>query len=348
MWAKGDPTDYRINSMEGTQDEIADHEGAIRSLSGGVGAIVKDMSLQFSSRLDLPNASDPMKPPQSGLNGSSLALADMSNPLMLTKPSVLNDWAQIVAWARTIRSPRRPSNLDPAKVTAGQALFTMANCQGCHGGPLWTTSQVFYKPDPTGVVGGNLKKLSWAAAALQSGFPAGLLPVPSNLPTAMGYSGQTMRYSGTKGYEGLVCALRNVGTYGVAQAEAGVAELRADLKTPSCDHAGDGIAAKLGDQTDCLGFNVPPLMNAVTGAPYFHGGNALSLEAVLSPTFAAHYGALAPAGFLDPADPMRADKVAALIQFVLSVDADATPIMIPQLGPTGGALCKCTAADCSQ
>ncbi|MBV9949954.1 MAG: hypothetical protein JOZ69_24135, partial [Myxococcales bacterium] len=36
--AKGLPTDYRINSWEGTQDEITDHEGGIRSICGGVGA----------------------------------------------------------------------------------------------------------------------------------------------------------------------------------------------------------------------------------------------------------------------------------------------------------------------
>jgi mono/diheme cytochrome c family protein len=345
-WTTGQSGHYRINSWEGVQDEISDHEGAIRNFSGGVGAIVKDMGTTFASQLNVPN--------QTGLNGSSLAVADPANPEMLATPSVLSDWKQIVSWGKTIRSPRRPTNLDPAKVAAGQALFLTANCQGCHGGPLWTTSVVFYEPDPTNMLNTKLKSISWAATAqlgVTAGFPATLLPVPNGLPTmttnAMGmmvptgFSGQTMRYSGTKGYEGMVCALRNVGTYGVAQAEAGVVEVRgSDLKTPSCDHAGDGIPAKLGDMTDCLGFNPPPLLNVVAGAPYFHGGNALSLEAVLSPTFAAHYGALAPAGFLAQSDPMRADKVAALIQFLLSIDGDTTPIPIPTpFGANGGVLC---------
>jgi hypothetical protein len=323
--AKGDQTDYRINSWQGTQDEISDHEAAIRSLNGGVGAIVQSPSLTFASRLNPPN--------QTGLNGSSLAAADTSNPEKLATPSVLDDWKQIVAWARIVRSPRRPSNLDMAKVTAGQALFLSANCQGCHGGPLFTISQVFYQPDMTGVINNKLKTTSWSAAVHASGFPTALLPVSDTLPTpptGLTYSGQTMRYSGNKPalYDELTCALRSVGTYGVAQPEAGFAELRGDMVTPA-----------QGFEPDCSGFNVPPLLNAVAGAPYFHGGGALSLEALLSPTFQAHYAALAPAGFLDAADPARADKVADLVQFILSIDGDTPPIPIPALGPTGGVFC---------
>jgi len=323
-WAKGDQTDYRINSWEGTQDEIADHEGAIRSLSGGVGAIVKDPALAFSSRLDVPG--------QTGLNGSSLAVADPSNPGHFPTASVLNDWQQIVTWARIVRSPRKPSNLDPAKVTAGQALFASANCQGCHGGPLWTISQVFYAPDPTGATNNKLKTLSWSTAVHQSGFPTSLLPVldtPPTAPMGLTYSGQTMRYSGNKPalYDEMTCALRPVGTYGVAQAEAGIAELRGDMVTPA-----------QGFEPDCLGFNVPPLLNTVTGAPYFHAGNALTLEAMFSPTFQAHYQALAP-GFLGDSDTARADHVASLIQFILSIDGDTTPMAIPALGPNGGSFC---------
>jgi len=322
--AAGDQTDYRINSWEGVQDEIADHEGAIRSFSGGVGAIVKDASLAFSSRLDVPG--------QTGLNGSSLAVADPSNPGHFPVASVLNNWQQLVTWARLVRSPRKPTNLDPAKVAAGQMLFTSANCQGCHGGPLWTTSRVFYAPDPTGATNTKLKTVSWSAAVHQSGFPTSLLPVLDTLPTPpMGttYSGQTMRYSGNKTslFDQLTCAIRNVGTFGVAQAEAGIAELRGDLTT-----------AAQGNEPDSKGFNVPPLLNVVAGAPYFHAGNALTLEAMFSSTFQAHYQALAP-GFLADGSPTRNDDVAALIQFVLSIDGDATPIAIPPLGPAGGVFC---------
>jgi DNA-binding beta-propeller fold protein YncE len=322
--AKGDQTDYRINSWEGVQDEIADHEGAIRSFSGGVGAIVKDTALTFASQLNVAG--------QTGLNGSSLAVADPSNPGHFPIASALDNWSKIVTWARIVRSPKKPSNLDPAKVAAGEMLFTSGNCQGCHGGPLWTTSTVFYQPDPTGAMNNKLKTLSWSNAVRQSGFPLSLLPVADTLPTPpMGtvFSGQTMRYSGNKAslYDQLTCGLRNVGTYAVAQAEAGIAELRSDLKTPS-----------QGNEPDCHGFNVPSLLNVAAGAPYFHAGNALSLEAMFSSTFAAHYQALAP-GFLADGDPLRNDNVAALIQYILSIDGDATPIAIPPLGPAGGVFC---------
>jgi DNA-binding beta-propeller fold protein YncE len=322
--AKGDATDYRVNSWEGTQDELTDHEGGTRSFCGGVGWIVKDTALAFSSRLDVPG--------QNGLNGSSIAVADPSNPGHFPVASALSNYQQILAWAKIVRTPRKPSNLDPAKVTAGQALFTGANCQGCHGGPLWTISQVFYTPDPTGVTNNKLKTLSWAAAVQQAGFPTSLLPVPSTLPTppmGLTFSGQTMRYSGSKPalYDQLTCAIRPVGTYGVAQAEAGIAELRSDLVTPAS-----------GNDPDSQGFNVPPLLGAAVGAPYFHGGNALTLEAMFSPTFQTHYQALAP-GFLGDSDTARADHVASLIQFILSIDGDATPMAIPPLGPTGGVFC---------
>jgi cytochrome c peroxidase len=121
--------------------------------------------------------------------------------------------------------------------------------------------------------------------------------------------------------------MRPVGTFGVAQAEAGVAEFRADL-----------VTVAQGNEPDCKGFNIPPLLNAMTGAPYFHAGNALTLEAMFSPTFQAHYQALAP-GFLAAGDPARADNVAALIQFILSIDGDTAPMAIPALGPTGGIFC---------
>jgi hypothetical protein len=191
---------------------------------------------------------------------------------------------------------------------------------------------VFYLPDPTNATNAKLKTLSWSTAVHNSGFPLALIPVPDTLPTPpMGatYSGQTMRYSGSSValYDQLTCAIRNVGTWGVAQAEAGVVELRSDFKT---------LAS--GNDPDSKGFNVPSLLGVQVGAPYLHAGNALSLEALFSPTFQAHYQALAP-GFLGASDTARADNVAALIQYILSIDGDTTPIAVPTLGPTGGSFC---------
>jgi hypothetical protein len=74
------------------------------------------------------------------------------------------------------------------------------------------------------------------------------------------------------------------------------------------------------------------------GAPYFHAGQARTLEAVFSEPFAGHFRAINPT-FLDAADPKRAEKVSALIQYVLSIDNDAPTIPVPPLGPQGGVLC---------
>jgi mono/diheme cytochrome c family protein len=322
--AKNDATDYRINSWEGIQDEMVDHEGGIRAFGGGVGAVVKDPSLNFSSHLDVPG--------QTGLNGSSIAVADPANPEGLATPAVLTAWPQILTWAKTIRTPRKPTNLDSAKVAAGQALFMGANCQGCHSGPSWTISTVFYQPDWKGVTNNKLKTLSWTSAVQQAGFPAALLPVSNTLPTpptGLVYSGQTMRYSGNKAnlYDQLTCAIRNVGTFNVAQAEAGIAELRGDM-----------VTVAQGGEPDCSGFNIPSLLSSAVGAPYFHAGNALTLEGMFSTTFQAHYQALA-ADFLGAGDTARAEHVADLIQYILSIDGDTPAIAVPPLGPNGGVFC---------
>ena len=75
--------------------------------------------------------------------------ANPKNPLGLAEASVLDDWETVKAYVQSIRSPRRPTNLDASKVQAGKELFMAGNCQGCHGGAKWTTSRVFYTPDCT-------------------------------------------------------------------------------------------------------------------------------------------------------------------------------------------------------
>lgn len=311
---KKDPTDYRINSWSAVQDELTDHEGAIRNLMGGVGAIVKNMALDNSSRLDVAG--------QTGLNGTSWMVADPANPGAFPVASVLDDWKKIAAYVKTIRSPRRASNLDPAKVATGKELFTQAGCQGCHGGDTWTISRVFYTPEPTGVLSTQLKTTSWGSAATAAGFPTSLLPA---VTPAM----QMMRYAGAvpASFDQVTCAIRPVGTFGVAEPDVGVVELRTDGVTPA-----------QGNEPDGKGYNVPSLLGMATGAPYLHAGQVRTLEALFGEAFALHFRAINPA-FLAAADPQRAEKVSALIQFVLSIDNDAPTIAIPPLGPQGGVLC---------
>lgn len=317
LFASNDPTDSRFHNWTAVQDEVADHEmGAIRGSMGGVGAIVKDGALQNTSRIAIDTLG------HAGLAGSSLKAADPSNPLGLASACVIDDWSQVTAFFQSIRSPKRPSNLDPAKVDAGRAVFQAGNCQGCHGGAKWTTSKVFYTPDGTNAVNAALKTTSWTTAVTNASFPTALLPAstPAN---------QNMRYNGANGgLDSITCALRPVGTFGVAEAAVGVAEFRQDMTTPG-----------QGNETDGKGYNVPSLLSMSVGAPYFHAGQVRTLEGLFGAPFDAHREAL-KAGFLAPGAANRDADLAALVQFLLSIDEDATPIAEPALGPNGGSFCS--------
>jgi hypothetical protein len=314
-FASKDPSDSRLHNWTAIQDEVTDHEmGAIRGTMGGLGAIVKDVSSAPTSRIAIDKLG------QAGLSGSSRAASDPSNPAALAEACVIDDWAHVTAFFKSIRSPRAPSNLDAAKVAAGRALFQEGNCQGCHGGAKWTTSRVFYTPDPTNTVNNALKAKSWADAVTAAAFPTSLLPAAT---------AKNMRYSGTAGadFDQIVCALRPVGTFGVAEADVGVAELRRDMTTPA-----------QGNEAEGKGFNVPSLLSTSVGAPYLHAGQVRTLEALFESPFEAHREAL-KSGFLAPGAPGRTERLSALVAFLLSIDEETAVIAEPALGPTGGTFC---------
>ncbi|HEY0136523.1 MAG TPA: hypothetical protein VGB85_20715, partial [Nannocystis sp.] len=223
-------------------------------------------------------------------------------------------------YIQKIRIPRAPSNLDPALVAAGATLFKDVaqggNCQGCHGGDKWTISRVFYTP--SGPTNEALKSKVWdEAAVLATGFPAALLPATTPM-------NQRMRF-GVPANDQLQCIIRNVGTFGVAPPAVGVAELRADMMT-----------AAQGGTVDAKGYNPPSLLGLAVGAPYFHAGNARTLEELLSPTFDAHRKALTKNNsfLLDPTDVQK------LVAYLLSIDGTTQAIPIPALGAQGGDFCK--------
>ncbi|MDF2696051.1 MAG: hypothetical protein K0S65_4434, partial [Labilithrix sp.] len=172
-----------------------------------------------------------------------------------------------------------------------------------------------------------LKTRSWEADV--TGFPTALLPVAGTQPKTMRYSvdASTTTYNSSS-FDVITCLLRNVGTYGKAEPGVGVAELRRDMTTKA-----------QGNEDFSKGYNIPSLIGMGTAAPYFHAGNARTLEAVLSETFAAHNGALTP-GFLGNGDPQAAIKRENLIQFLLSIDEDTTPIPVPPVGAEGGDFCS--------
>jgi cytochrome c peroxidase len=257
------------------------------------------------------------------LNGSAAKAADPLNPLGLAAASKLTNWANITSYVQTIRSPRAATGLDASKVAAGQALFSGDGaCQGCHGGPKWTISKVFYDPSPA--TNAALKSKAWPAL---NGFPTALLP-------ALQPANQVMRFGGANpaAFDQLLCMMRPVGTFNVAEPGAGIAELRVDMTTVA---QGGGDANGEGK-----GYNPPSLLGMVTGAPYYHGGNARTLEAAFSSIFVGHHQSLAP-NFLTDSDPMvRAGKVDQLVAFLLSLDGSTTAVGIPHLGAQGGDFCQ--------
>jgi hypothetical protein len=336
---KADVNDQRILNWTAINDELADFEINTRAISGGVGAIVSANSTPPATgdRIDIATACAAAPCANgngnAGLNGSAAQAADPANPLALTSPGVLTNWKSITRFVQTIRSPRGATGLDPSLVATGASLFANDGaCVGCHGGRKWTISKVFYAPLPA--TNAALASTTWSPSTL-NGFPSALLPAatPAN---------QVMRFGGSSPatLDQLLCVLRPVGTYGVADPAAGIAELRIDMKTPS---QGNGDAASGGDGR---GYNPPSLLGTVAGAPYLHAGNALTLESLFSATgaggsglFATHFNALAP-NFLTQNSPSVVEgQVAALVAFLTSIDGDTAELDAPAIGASGGDFC---------
>jgi hypothetical protein len=316
-FASKNPSDQRIFNWTAIFDEVADFEGNVRDVSGGVGATVSAVSVppQTSDRINFAGIG------HAGLNGSSAQAADKSNPLDLDPAPQLNDWSEVEKYMQSIRSPRAPSNLDPYQVAEGEKLFLGASCQGCHSGDKWTISQRFYTP-------GSEKNASLNTTAFEIpyGFPQALLP-------AQLAANQTLRFNGgnAAALDQILCAIRPVGTFNVAEPGVGVAELRADMTTLA---QGDGNPAGEG-----RGYNPPSLLNIAAGAPYLHAGNARTLEALFGSTFQQHHRALSP-NFLTETDPNKVSaQIVQLTQYLLSIDEDSQPIAIPEPGAAGGLLC---------
>ena len=309
-YAEGDKTDQRIFNWTAVFDDMADFEGNTRGTSGGVGALVSfadpNMDPKNADRIDLTSAM--LFPPAgaAGLNGSAQQVTDNT--------SVLKDWNDIKAYVQTIRPPRAPTNLDPALVTAGEALFKDlaqgGRCQGCHGGEKWTISRLFYTPG--GATNAALQAKTWNSAALiAAGFPAALLPAATPM-------NQVMRF-GNAANDQIECILRPVGTFNTAPMAVGVAELRQDMMTAAQGNAMDG-----------KGYNPPSLFGLATGGPFFHAGNARTLEELLSSTFGTHWKALTVnANFLS-----QNGDVNKLVHYLLSIDADTPTIAVPAM-PSG-------------
>ncbi|MCK5867715.1 MAG: hypothetical protein KAG14_04885, partial [Mycoplasmataceae bacterium] len=144
-------------------------------------------------------------------------------------------------WVQTIRPLNMPID-NSAHVAEGRLVFN-DNCASCHGGGLWTKSQVFHKNNPT----------------FDSNPLAGGQPLDPGIDNA---GPQIKSYS--DGFK-TITFLEGVGTFDLANP----LEIR-------------GAGAKGKTALGGLGFNVPSLLDVDYHAPYFHDGSAQTLEQVMA------------------------------------------------------------------
>jgi YVTN family beta-propeller protein len=126
----------RVLNWSAVRDEIQDFELNIRNVSGGQGLIRDGQAV-----VNLTPTST------TGRDADEDAIA-----------------AYIVFGVRAPISPLRPRNvgggqIDP-EIAQGRALFAAANCQQCHGEPIWGRSRVDFVPPPLGetIVVGQLTR----------------------------------------------------------------------------------------------------------------------------------------------------------------------------------------------
>ncbi len=323
-------TNQRIFNWTGILDEVHDFEANTRGTSGGVGALVHRTSTPLSAEDRIINdgtattgAQVATATPQAGLNGSNRSITAGTGGAPSVR-SILEDWEQIDLYVRTIRPPRAPNNLVAADVMAGRQLFIDRNCGACHGSAtgtnLWTVSRRFYEPNEANNAAAGLLR-----ARTYTGFPTAL----AALNPASANAGRTAAFrilpaditaQGAGGGDQISCVLRAVGTIGgtttattaVAPSGVTVFELRAN-----------GMASQ-----GITGYNVPALVGMGSGAPFFHGGNARTLEEVFDNLFRAHHQTLA-ANFLDLTDTQRATQIRQLVAFLVSIDDSTDPVAFP-------------------
>lgn len=305
---------------------------------------------------------------------TSLDPADHCQPADLecgVNPS--GDWNRIDAFIHSIRAPRAPTTLNADLVRAGAQLFRDAACGACHGGPGWTIARMFYEPgleengdvpfkavletelDPEGTMllrmRGELRVKTYEAptafrdvdfpvhvpAAAGPAYFRSFAPVDDSDGAALSY------LLGTS--DQLNCSLRSVGTYpdqtsGAPANTTGVvapgvlpfSEVRRQLQA---DTPADGSPKQYVETpaVGATGINIPSLIGLAMGGPYFHAGNARTLEELFDDgTFARHHRNTAfGSGFTATHDNVRA-----LVSYLLSIDDDTLPEIVPS--PTTGGL----------
>lgn len=318
-----DPIQRRIMNWTGVFDEVHDLDVIARGVLGAVGAIVWEDGIQPGDRITYDGTPTGIRrtlTKHNGLNGSSAALMPNA-PAVACQPdagpcnSIVADWNAIDTFIQSLRSPSPPTALNEADKTAGRQLFQSAGCPSCHGGPGWTISARFYTPNElnnNGVDGGSAL-LRATLYTSPTGFRRELNP------PLLDYDGSApLRYVGDAGTanDQINCVLRDVGTWGMS----GIAP---DGGAPVLERRQDMTAVSQGR----TGFNPPSLLGLAAGAPYFHAGNARTLEEVFDDTFARHHQAMAGTFLSDPAT--RTTEINELVAFLLSIDRLTPTFPVP-------------------
>ena len=288
----------RILNWTAIFDEVHDFELNTRGVANGTGAIVNSAMLNMDGTPNLPARIDFVGPggiadPQNGFNkGSSAAIAATG--------ATPEDWDHVEAYVASLRSPRGRTNTagDP---DAGRAVFMTANCQNCHGGPLWTSSERYYTP---------LKDTDAAFSTLAAAGVANIGAVRPDQVSNTNTSMLTVIQNDANGAPHRhTCVVRKVGTFDAdGPNNRGADEVRQNNAQPA-----QGVD----------GYNIPSLLGMATGAPYLHNGAAGTLEELLSDTFKPHLQAGNQVFAPTPTE------LADLIAFIQSIDEDTMPIPVP-------------------
>lgn len=313
----------RIFGWTANADETHDFELFTRDLSGGVGAIVHKISaspiasdrIHFNGRIPVPEGTQATSAPHHGLNG---AAESMMPGGAADRTSLLADWNDVEEYLRTVKTPRAPSNLNTQLVSAGRMIFQAGNCSACHVNELWTISRRFYTPSQANndLMTGLLLTTNYTAG---NTFPRSVNPA-----TDVTGRSAPLRDNRMAADDQISCAVRAVATFpaepgpdkvGVSVPSVLVREVRSDMSTLA---------------QGATGYNVPSLLGIAHSAPYFHAGNARTLEELLSQLFAGHHNAYAgPFMSNDPA------AVAQLVAFLTSIDERAQLAVPPNVQALG-------------
>jgi hypothetical protein len=358
--AKGD---QRVLLWTANVDEVHDVEAIVRSVAGGVGAILwqypsgGDAGMESDRILYDGNEKGAGKRTSALRNNLSASMKELLSTLSIDEgckkeardgatcnSSAKKEWNKIDEFIQSVRAPKRPVGLDSAQVARGAGLFRDGGCASCHGGPGWTLSRVFYTPGPTNngvlpylrpetsdaVMLGRLRTESYSVPAeLRALNPPGAsgsatfrpaAPTGVNVLDYLYADGMDGRYNSKETHKSdqINCVLRAVGTFPPNASQAKPEGVVPDgSPTVVRELRDDMTKLALGGQ----GFNMPSLAGVAAGAPYFHAGNARSLEELFDPAFAGHYQALAP-GFLSEASEHRSSDVDDLVAYLLSIDDD--------------------------